>query len=208
MKKSICVVEDDRDLREALGMMIQFTDQYELAGSFENAESAIELLPNLNSDVVLMDINLPGEGGISCVSKLKALCPDLLVLMCTSYEDDDKIFQSLEAGATGYILKTEGPVKIISAIDELFEGGSPMSCSIARKVVASFSKMESQNKVIESLTLREKEILNLLAKGQMNKEVAFQLEISHGTVRKHIQNIYEKLHVNTRVEAVNLFLKR
>lgn len=208
MKKSICVVEDDRDLREALGMMIQFTDQYEFAGSFENAESAIELLPNLNPDVVLMDINLPGESGISCVTKLKTLCPDLLVLMCTSYEDDEKIFQSLEAGATGYILKTEGPMKIINAIDELFEGGSPMSCSIARKVVASFSKMESQNKVIESLTQREKEILNLLAKGQMNKEVAHQLEISHGTVRKHIQNIYEKLHVNTRVEAVNLFLKR
>ncbi|WP_321539864.1 response regulator transcription factor [Flavobacterium piscinae] len=128
--------------------------------------------------------------------------------MCTSYEDDDKIFQSLEAGASGYILKTEGPAKIIGALDELFEGGSPMSSSIARKVVASFSKMESQNKLTESLTGREREILELLAKGQMNKEVAAVLEISVGTVRKHIQNIYEKLHVNTRVEAVNVYLKR
>lgn len=208
MKKKIAIVEDDNDLREALCMMIQFTDQYELAGSFENAELAIEQLPKLEVDAVLMDINLPGENGIGCVNKLKSINPSLLVLMCTSYTDDVKIFQSLEAGASGYILKTEGPAKIIGALDELFEGGSPMSSSIARKVVASFSKMESQNKLTESLTTREKEILELLAKGQMNKEVAFHLEISIGTVRKHIQNIYEKLHVNTRVEAVNMYLKR
>ncbi|RZJ68761.1 MAG: response regulator transcription factor [Flavobacterium sp.] len=208
MRKRICIVEDDRDLREALGMMIQFTDQYELAASFENAESAFESLPDLDPDAVLMDINLPGESGIECVLKLKSVCPQLLVLMCTSYEDDEKIFESLEAGATGYILKTEGPVKIIAALDELFDGGSPMSSSIARKVVASFSKMESSNKLTESLTAREKEILEQLSKGQMNKEVAYHLEISSGTVRKHIQNIYEKLHVNTRVEAVNMYLKR
>lgn len=208
MKKRIGIVEDNHDLREALCMMIQFTDQYELADSFENAESALATLPFLDVDAVLMDINLPGESGISCVNKLKSVCPKVLVLMCTSYEDDIKIFQSLEAGASGYILKTEGPAKIVGALDELFEGGSPMSSSIARKVVASFSKMASQNKLTESLTARENEILNLLAKGQMNKEVAVKLEISNGTVRKHIQNIYEKLHVNTRVEAVNLYLKR
>ena len=208
MKKRIGIVEDDRDLREALGMMIQFTDQYEMSGSFENAELALKILPALKVDAVLMDINLPGENGIICVNKLKIACPSILVLMCTSYDDDTKIFQSLEAGASGYILKTEGPAKIIEALDELFEGGSPMSSSIARKVVASFSKMESLNKLTETLTARENEILNLLAKGQMNKEVACQLEISSGTVRKHIQNIYEKLHVNTRVEAVNMYLKR
>lgn len=208
MKKRIGIVEDDRDLREALGMMIQFTDQYELAGSFENAEIALKELSQLDVDAVLMDINLPGENGIFCVNKLKTISPKIMVLMCTSFEDDVKIFQSLEAGASGYILKTEGPAKIIGALDEMFLGGSPMSSSIARKVVASFSKMESQNKLTESLTSREKEILELLAKGQMNKEVAAVLEISVGTVRKHIQNIYEKLHVNTRVEAVNLFLKR
>lgn len=208
MKKRICIVEDDRDLREALCMMIQFTEHYELAGSFENAEKAIQFLPDAAPDAILMDINLPGENGIQCVTKLKNINPDYLVLMCTSYEDDEKIFKSLEVGASGYILKTEGPAKIINALDELFEGGSPMSSSIARKVVASFSKMESQNRLTESLTTREKEILELLAKGQMNKEVANQLDISTGTVRKHIQNIYEKLHVNTRVEAVNLYLKR
>lgn len=208
MKKRICIVEDDRDLREALCMMIQFTEHYELAGSFENAEKALQFLPEADPDAILMDINLPGENGIQCVNKLKSIKPDYLVLMCTSYEDDEKIFKSLEVGASGYILKTEGPAKIINALDELFEGGSPMSSSIARKVVASFSKMESQNRLTESLTTREKEILELLAKGQMNKEVAYQLDISTGTVRKHIQNIYEKLHVNTRVEAVNLYLKR
>jgi len=208
MKKKICIVEDDRDLREALCMMIQFTDRYELAASFENAELALESIPDLAPDAILMDINLPGESGISCVQKLQSLSPESLVMMCTSYDNDDKVFQSLEAGASGYILKTEGPANILKALDELLDGGSPMSSLIARKVVASFSRLESQNKITESLTHREKEILDLLAKGQMNKEVAYVLDISVGTVRKHVQHIYEKLHVNTRVEAVNLYLKR
>lgn len=208
MKKRLCIVEDDHELREALSMMINYTNQYELVASFENAEKAMENIPILNCDAILMDINLPGENGIDCVKKLKRIKPNLLFLMCTSFDDDEKIFQSLTAGASGYILKTEGPINIIAALDELFIGGSPMSISIARKVVASFSNFETQNPEIETLTLRENEILNLIAKGLMNKEVAHQLEISVGTVRKHIQNIYEKLHVNTRVEAVNLFLKR
>lgn len=208
MKKRIGIVEDNRDLREALAMMIQFTEHFELAGSYENAEIAIELVARTKPDAILMDINLPGFSGIECVSILKRNNSDILFLMCTSYEDDDKIFKSLEAGASGYILKTEGPTKIIDALNDLFDGGSPMSSNIARKVVASFSKFESANSVIQSLTVREKEILEWLAKGKMNKEVAADLEISAGTVRKHIQNIYEKLHVNTRVEAVNLYLKR
>jgi NarL family two-component system response regulator LiaR len=208
MRKRVSIVEDDRDLREAMSLMIQFTDNYEFVSAFENAEEAIEKLADLDVDVVLMDINLPGDSGIECVKKLKSLFPKMLFLMCTSYEDDDKIFQSLKAGASGYILKTDGPVKIINALDELFEGGSPMTSSIARKVVASFSKVNVNDVNVETLTLREKEILNSLARGRMNKEVANELEISLGTVRKHIQHIYEKLHVNTRVEAVNLYLKR
>lgn len=208
MKKRIGIVEDNRDLREALAMMIQFTEHFELAGSYENAEIAIASIPKAKPDAVLMDINLPGFSGIECVSILKRDHPKILFLMCTSFEDDDKIFKSLEAGASGYILKTEGPTKIIDALNDLFDGGSPMSSSIARKVVASFSKFELQNAEVQSLTQREKEILELLAKGMMNKEVAANLEISNGTVRKHIQNIYEKLHVNTRVEAVNIYLKR
>lgn len=208
MKKRIGIVEDNRDLREALAMMVQFTEDFELAGSYENAEIALMSLPKNRPDAVLMDINLPGYSGIECVSLLKKDNPQILFLMCTSFDDDEKIFKSLEAGASGYILKTEGPTKIIDALNDLFDGGSPMSSSIARKVVASFSKFGAQHAEIQMLTAREKEILELLAKGKMNKEVAFALEISNGTVRKHIQNIYEKLHVNTRVEAVNIYLKR
>lgn len=208
MRRRVSIVEDDRDLREAMTLMIQFTDNYELVSTFQNAEEAIEKIGTLDVEAVLMDINLPGDSGIECVKKLKVLFPKMLFLMCTSYEDDDKIFQSLKAGASGYILKTDGPVKIINALDELFEGGSPMSSSIARKVVASFSKVNVNDANVETLTLREKEILDSLARGRMNKEVANELEISIGTVRKHIQHIYEKLHVNTRVEAVNLYLKR
>lgn len=208
MKKRIGIVEDNRDLREALGMMIQFTGDFELSGSYGNAELALADIPRTQTDAVLMDINLPGFSGIECVSMLKRQHPEILFLMCTSFEDDDKIFKSLEAGASGYILKTEGPTKIIEALKDLFDGGSPMSGSIARKVVVSFSKFAAQHQEIQSLTAREKEILDLLAKGRMNKEVANDLDISTGTVRKHIQNIYEKLHVNTRVEAVNIYLKR
>lgn len=208
MKKRIGIVEDNRDLREALAMMIQFTEQYELVGTFENAESAIEVVPTIAIDALLMDVNLPGYNGYECVSILKTKRPNLLFIMCTSHEDDEIIFKSLKAGASGYILKTEGPTKIIDALNDLFEGGSPMSSSIARKVVASFSKFEAINENVLLLTLRENEILQLLATGKMNKEVADSLQISSGTVRKHIQHIYEKLQVNTRVEAVNLYLKR
>lgn len=208
MKKKIGIVEDNRDLREAMAMMIQFADQFELVGTFENAESAIEIVPTIAIDALLMDVNLPGYNGYECVSILKAKIPNLLFLMCTSYEDDEIIFKSLKAGASGYILKTEGPTKIIDSLNDLFDGGSPMSSSIARKVVASFSKFEAIDENLLSLTVRENEILELLATGKMNKEVADHLQISSGTVRKHIQHIYEKLQVNTRVEAVNVYLKR
>lgn len=207
MKKRIGIVEDNRDLREALAMMIQFTDDFELAGSYPNAEVAMDEIPKTQTDAVLMDINLPGSSGIECVAQLKGQQPELLFLMCTSFEDDERIFKSLEAGASGYILKTDGPTRIIFALQDLFDGGSPMSSSIARKVVASFSKFNHAQDQM-ALTLRETEILQLLSTGKMNKEVADSLGISNGTVRKHIQNIYQKLHVNTRVEAVNLFLKR
>jgi NarL family two-component system response regulator LiaR len=208
MKNKIGIVEDNRDLREAMAMMIQFTDQFELVGTFENAETAIEIVPTIEIDALLMDVNLPGYNGYECVSILKTKKPNLLFLMCTSYEDDEIIFKSLKAGASGYILKTEGPTKIIDALNDLFDGGSPMSSSIARKVVASFSNFEAIGESVLLLTPRENEILELLATGKMNKEVADYLKISGGTVRKHIQHIYEKLQVNTRVEAVNVYLKR
>ena len=204
----ICIVEDKADLREGMGLMVQMAKGYELAGAFSNAEAAMKMIPELQPDAVLMDINLPGLSGIQCVQALKSSYPQLLFLMCTAYEDNEKIFDSLKAGASGYILKTEGPEKIIEALDEMIAGGSPMSSSIARKVVASFVTMDRDNKLIENLSEREKMVLEYLAKGLIGKEVADALQISAGTIRKHIQHIYKKLQVNTRVEAVNLFLKR
>lgn len=207
-KKIICIVEDKTDLREGMTMMVQVTEGYELGGSYANAEEALEHIPELMPDAVLMDINLPGASGIACVTSLKARFPKMLFLMCTAYEDNDKIFDSLKAGACGYILKTEGPARIMEALGDMIDGGSPMSSTIARKVVASFVSMGKGNKLMETLSDREKMVLEQLAKGLIGKEVADVLNISNGTVRKHVQNIYKKLHVNTRVEAVNLYLKR
>jgi DNA-binding NarL/FixJ family response regulator len=209
MKPTIAIVEDNEDLLEAMILMLEATQRYLVVGNFKNAEEAIVEIPLLTPNVVLMDINLPKLTGIECVSRLKRECPNTLFVMCTSYEDEDKIFKSLEAGASGYILKTDGPTKIISALEDLFEGGSPMSASIARKVVSSFSKFSRRaNAEMKLLTEREVEILDLIAKGNLNKEVSEKLFISLGTVKKHVQNIYEKLHVNTRVEAVNKYLSR
>ncbi|MFZ4769206.1 MAG: response regulator [Ferruginibacter sp.] len=208
LKKIVCIVEDKSDLREGMCMMIELSENYVLGGSYANAEEAIKEISSLQPDAVLMDINLPGASGIACVNALKNLFPNMLFMMCTAYEDTDKIFDSLKAGASGYILKTEGPGKIIEALDDLIAGGSPMSSSIARKVVASFAIMGKENALIETLSDREKMVLDQLAKGLIGKEVADVLDITWGTVRKHVQNIYKKLQVNTRVEAVNLYLKR
>lgn len=206
--KIVCIVEDKSDLREGMNLMVELSEHYHLGGSYANAEEAMKEIPVIRPNAVLMDINLPGASGIQCVTALKNLFPQMLFLMCTAYEDNDKIFDSLKAGASGYILKTEGPQKIIEALDDMIAGGSPMSSPIARKVVASFLKMGKDNALIETLSDREKMVLDQLAKGLIGKEVADVLDISWGTVRKHVQNIYKKLQVNTRVEAVNLYLKR
>jgi NarL family two-component system response regulator LiaR len=208
INKIICIVEDNSDLREGMNLMVELTSGYVLGGSYANAEEAMEKIPSIAPDAVLMDINLPGISGIRCVNALKALFPHMLFLMCTAYEDNTKIFDSLKAGASGYILKTEGPTKIMQALEEMIAGGSPMSSIIARKVVASFASLSQENALIELLSERERMVLEKLAEGLIGKEVADELQISGGTVRKHVQNIYKKLQVNTRVEAVNLYLKR
>ena len=206
--KKISIIEDNHELRDALSVIIQFTEGFELVGKYENAEIALQLIPANIPDAILVDINLPGKSGIECINLLKQKYPKIYFLICTLYDDDENIFNSLKVGASGYILKSDGPSKIIEYIREMFEGGSPMTGSIARKVVSSFSNSNLQNKNSEFLTRREIEILNLLSKGLLNKEVADQLYISPGTVKKHIQNIYEKLHVNTRIEAINKYNKR
>lgn len=217
MAISVCIVDDNKDIRSALEQIILMSDEHRLVGSFSTAAEAMAKIPILRPNVVLMDINLgEGETGIDCVRQLKSENPDILFMMCTVYEDDEKIFEALSAGANGYILKKTSPIKLLEAITELNEGGSPMSSQIARKVVAAFQtraaeEINSENTIAASLSVlsnREKEILELLAKGMLYKEIAAKLFISQETVRKHVYHIYEKLHVNNRVEAINKFFGR
>jgi DNA-binding NarL/FixJ family response regulator len=212
---TVCIVDDIRDLRNALEEIVNMSDDCLCIGTISTAEEAIIKLPILKPDVVLMDINLGGpESGIDLVKKLKPHMPDTNFMMCTVYEEDEKIFEALSAGASGYILKKTDPTKLIDAIRELHKGGAPMSSQIARKVVAAFQQQEQQLKTeantegIDKLTPREKEILEHLSKGLMYKEIATQLFLSSETVRKHVYHIYEKLHVNNRVAAVNRFYGR
>jgi DNA-binding NarL/FixJ family response regulator len=205
---TVCIVDDNSELRSALKEILSMSPGFKCIGTMSNAEEAIEKLPGLNPDVVLMDINLgSGESGIYCVRELKVKMPKTNFMMCTVYEEDEKIFEALSAGASGYILKKTTPQKLIEAIRELFQGGAPMSSQIARKVVAAFQgKIPSGE--LDVLTNREKEILELLSRGLMYKEIAWELDISQETVRKHVYRIYEKLHVGNRVEAVNKFYGR
>ncbi|NII23580.1 response regulator transcription factor [Pseudoflavitalea sp. X16] len=215
MDISICIVDDNKDIRSALEQIILMSDGYQLLGSVGSAEEAMQQIPLLSPDIVLMDINLgEGESGIDCVRHLKAEHPDILFMMCTVYEDDEKIFEALTAGASGYILKKTAPHKLLEAIRELQEGGAPMSSQIARKVVGAFmhnkpvEKEAPEASSLSVLSNREKEILELLARGMLYKEIAASLFISQETVRKHVYHIYEKLHVNNRVEAINKFFGR
>lgn len=206
---SVCIVEDNRDIRQALEQIVSMSDGYLMAGSFPDAESALAGLPALQPDIVLMDINLGGMSGIEVVRLLKPRYPDMLFMMCTVYEEDEQIFEALAAGANGYILKKTAPARLLESIRELHEGGAPMSSQIARKVVAAFGKKPvTHQATLDSLSNRESEILVLLAKGLLYKEIAHQLNIAQETVRKHVYHIYEKLHVNNRVEAVNKYFGR
>jgi len=210
---SVCIVDDNNELRAALEEIISMSDGYKCAGAMSTADEAIRKLPLLKPDVVLMDINLGGgETGIDCVRELKPIMPSTNFMMCTVYEEDEKIFEALNAGASGYILKKTAPGKLLEAIRELYQGGAPMSSQIARKVVAAFQKNTTPASTggndLATLSNREKEILELLSRGLMYKEIAAALFISQETVRKHVYHIYEKLHVSNRVEAVNKFYGR
>lgn len=198
----VAIVEDVKDIREGLQMLINGNEGLSCSESFATAEDAIEKLPKILPDVVLMDIHLPGINGIEAVKHLKIKFPYIQFIMSTIYEDDESIFESLKAGATGYLLKKTPPAKIIEAITEVYNGGSPMSIQIARKVITAFQK---KNPVDESqdLTPREKEILKALSKGLRYKEIAAEMKVSMDTVRTHVRHIYEKLHVQSRMDAVN-----
>jgi len=207
---AVCIVDDNKDLRDALEEILGMSEGFLCVGTLATASEAITRIPDLKPDVVLMDINLGGdENGIDCVKDLKPRVPQTNFMMCTVYEENEKIFEALSAGASGYILKKTAPLKMLEAIRELYQGGAPMSSQIARKVVAAFQgRNPSQNEEIDGLSNREKEILELLSKGLMYKEIAAELFISQETVRKHVYHIYEKLHVSNRVEAVNKYFGR
>ncbi|WP_234979631.1 response regulator transcription factor [Chitinophaga niabensis] len=205
---SVAIVEDNHDIRSAMELLINGSEGYACIGAFNNAEIALEKVPQLLPNVVLMDFNLPGMNGIECIIRLKAEYPDMQFMMLTVYEDDDKIFMALEAGASGYILKKTSPGELLDAIRDLHDGGSPMSSQIARRVVAYFQKQAKPNPALEALTSREKEILDQLSKGFLYKEIAGNLFISIETVRRHVHNIYEKLHVRSRTDAVNKYFNR
>jgi DNA-binding NarL/FixJ family response regulator len=217
----VCIVEDNRDILQALEQILELSPGYELAGSFTSGEDALVGIGLVKPHVVLMDIHLGGIDGIECVRILKSRHPEILYMMCTVYEDDAKIFEALRAGASGYVLKKTTPDKLMESIRELYNGGSPMSSQIARKVVAAFQGQYNQQRTaptgpsysgntehLDSLSKREMEILEMLAKGMIYKEISVELYISPETVRKHVYHIYEKLHVNNRVEAINKFFRR
>ncbi|MBK1882528.1 response regulator transcription factor [Luteolibacter pohnpeiensis] len=199
---SIAIVEDDATLRESLIEIINCSSRWQVSAAFSDGASALDALVQSPVSVVLMDIQLPGMSGIECVGKLTALQPATQVIMVTVYDNNDRIFNALAAGAEGYLLKRDIPTKLLDALDDLIAGGSPMSGAIARKVVHHFQNEVPDKTQKPKLTPRETEILDLLVKGFLYKEIAWELSITLETVRTHLHNIYKKLHVRTRTEAV------
>lgn len=204
MNISVVIIEDQKEIRDMLEHLIQDSEGFLCLKTYANAESAIAETPDLIPDVALVDIHLPKQSGINVVQQLKEKCPLTQFVMCTSLEDTETIFEALKAGANGYLVKSTSPEKLLDAITEVHNGGSPMSSSIARKVIASFHEKENtSNKNFQLLSEREQEIIQLLAKGLRYKEIADKLFVSTETVRTHIRNMYEKLQVNSRTDALN-----
>jgi DNA-binding NarL/FixJ family response regulator len=205
---SVSIVDDEKELRHSITTFVNGAPGFKCVGAYGSAEAALKGLPADQSDVVLMDINLGGMSGIECVEKLKVQAPHLQILMLTVYEDTDQIFQALAAGASGYLLKRSSPTKLLQAIREVHAGGSPMTSSIARKVVASFQKSKPTAEKQTHLSPREETVLNCLAKGFTYKQIADELDISIDTIRTYLRRIYEKLHVQSRTEAVAKYLRQ
>jgi DNA-binding NarL/FixJ family response regulator len=205
-KTTLAIVEDDPGIRSSLQRILREVPDMDLLAAFSNAEDALSELPGLMPSLVLMDINLPVKSGIECTQLLRAELPQTQVLMLTVYEDTDTIFKALGAGASGYLLKRSDPDEIIEAIRDVIAGGSPMTSEIARKVVASF-RQPAASPGFEGLQKREEEILSLLSKGYLVKEIAEQLGLSVNTIKTHLRRIYEKLHVRSRTEAVVKYLQ-
>ena len=208
MNIKVAIVEDNDSIRESLAIILNGSRGFRCLQACRTAEEAVRNIPLDLPDVVLMDINLPKMSGIDCVRELKALSPKSQIIMLTIEEDSRRVFQSLEAGASGYLVKNLAPAKILEAIEEVHRGGSPMSSQIARMLVQTFQQRGQSRREEENLTPREEEILTLITKGYRSKEVADALNIAVQTLETHLRNIYEKLHVRSRVEAVAKFLQR
>jgi len=216
----VAIVDDNAGVRSALEKLINGAEGFEMMGSYDDGQEAIILIPLIKPDVVLMDINLGTSlSGIECIRKLKPDYPEIFFMICTVFDDDEKIFEALCAGASGYLLKRTVPEELLRAIRDVYDGGAPMSGLIARKVVNVFQVNDSggwgwnplhakNGKPLPVLSTRENEILQQLAKGFLYKEIAANLFISSETVRKHVYHIYEKLHVGNRVEAINKYFRR
>ena len=205
----VAIVEDIQDIRESLQTLISGMPGFSCVGSFATAEAAIADMPMVIPDVVLMDINLPGMNGVEAVRVLKERFPEINFLMCTVFEDDENIFLALRAGAGGYILKNNSPLKILEAIKEVYEGGAPMSAAIAKRVINSFHGISRPTiPTHTALSEREMEVLQLLSHGLLYKEAASRLGLSVETIRSHCHKIYEKLHVNSKLEAINMVFGR
>ncbi|HWE48217.1 MAG TPA: response regulator transcription factor [Bryobacteraceae bacterium] len=204
----VSIVEDNGDLRSEFAHLVDGADGLRRVSDYANAEDALANLPADNPDVVLMDIQLPGMTGVECVRRLKVAAPSIQVVMLTVFEHTDWIFDSLKAGASGYVLKRAPRGEIVEAIRQVHDGGAPMSCSVARKVVQFFNQRNIRESDLKQLSEREHTVLTKLSEGLSYDEIAEALAISINTVRKHIRGIYEKLQVNSRTEAVAKFLRR
>jgi DNA-binding NarL/FixJ family response regulator len=203
----VAIVEDDRAVREGLALIIDGTPGYECSGKFYSAEEALRAMNNSSPDVLLLDIHLPGMLGSDAVRVFREKCPSMQILMLTVYDGQDKVFESICNGACGYLLKKTPPAKLLDAIREAHEGGAPMSPEIARKVITLFQQSGPQEKLDEPLTPQETRLLKLLSEGYSYQNSAGQMNISINTVRNYIRSIYEKLHVNTKSEAVSKALR-
>ena len=199
---TVVVVEDDALLRKTLVELVGDAPGFQCMGAFATAEDALKKIPRLMPEVVVMDIHLPCMSGIECTYRLKESCPDAMVLMLTVYDDSQRIFEALRAGANGYLLKRSVAVDILQAILDVKDGKAPMSAQVAKKVLAAFRQPSPGKDFSSSLSEREKEILNQLSQGYTNKEIAARLSVSLPTVCTHLQHIYEKLHVHSRTEAL------
>ncbi|HEX5219788.1 MAG TPA: response regulator transcription factor [Verrucomicrobiae bacterium] len=208
MQIKVSIVDDDDGIRSSLASLIRRAPSLKLMGDYADAETALKELPRKEPDVVLMDINLPGMNGVECVRQLKSALPKLQVLMLTVYEDSDSLFKSFRAGASGYLLKRTASARLLEAIKDVHEGGSPMTPQLARRVVQFFSAPVQEDSPLSKLTPGEREFLDQLANGYTYKEIADRMKITIDTVRSYVRTVYEKLHVHSRTEAVVKYLRR